>query len=168
MGTLEYCGGPGESAGYVQSATAGKGRTPGSSWTNEEGYCRSSVKTMKRWGRTDPPPLVSIRKRLDGVMGGDEEGSEVPEPLKVGPTAFFKLVGEVIQVGDTIFDDGKPLGIKPIRTVEEIHHASADHRIQCHQRPLMLVSHLRPALLLVGFPEGQYGISIHSTDLHRF
>ncbi len=30
-------GGPGESAGYVQSAGAGKGRTPGSSRTNEEG-----------------------------------------------------------------------------------------------------------------------------------
>ena len=30
---------------------------------------------------------------LDGVMGGDEEGSEVPEPLKVGPTAFLKFIG---------------------------------------------------------------------------
>jgi hypothetical protein len=29
---------------------------------------------------------------LDGVMGGDEEDSEMPEPLKVRPTAFFKLV----------------------------------------------------------------------------
>jgi hypothetical protein len=69
---------------------------------------------------------------LDGVMGGDEEGSQVPEPLKVWPTAFFKLVGQVIQVGDTIFDDGEPLGIKSLSTIEEIHHASADHGIQCH------------------------------------
>ena len=123
---------------------------------------------MKRWGRTDPSPLVSIRKRLDGVMGGDEEGSEVPEPLKVRPTAFFKLVSQVIQVGDTIFDDPEPLGIKSIRTIEEIDHASADHRIQCHQRPLMLASHLRPALFLVDFPEGQHGISIHPEVLYDF
>ena len=47
----------------------------------------------------------TIRKRLNGVMGGDEEGSEVPEPLKVWPTAFFELVSQVIQVGHTIFDD---------------------------------------------------------------
>lgn len=100
------------------------------------------------------------------MMGGDEEGSEVPEPLKVGPTAFFKLVGQVIQVGDTIFYDPEPLGIKPLRTIEEIHHASADHGIQCHQRPLMLASHLRPALLLVGFPEGQHGISVHPEVLY--
>jgi hypothetical protein len=99
-------------------------------------------------------------------MGVDEEGSEVPEPLKVGPTAFVKLVGQVIQVGDTIFDDPKPLGVKPLRTIEEIHHASADHRVQCHQRPLMLVSHLRPSLLLVGFPEGKHGISIHPEVLY--
>jgi len=99
-------------------------------------------------------------------MGGDEEGAQVPEPLKVGPTVFLELVGQVIQVGDTIFDDGEPLGIKPLRTIEEIHHASADHRIQCHQRPLMLVSHLRPALLLVGLPEGQHGIPIHPEVLY--
>ncbi|MBK5280687.1 MAG: hypothetical protein JJE16_01205, partial [Nitrospiraceae bacterium] len=51
---------------------------------------------------------------LDGVMGGDEEGSQVPEPLKVGPTAFVKIVGQSIQVSDTIFDDPEPLGIKPL------------------------------------------------------
>ena len=94
-------------------------------------------------------------------MGGDEEGSEVPEPLKVGPTAFFKLVSQVIQVGDTIFNDPDPLGIKPNGTIEKIHHASADNRIQCHQRSLMLASYLRPLLLLVDFPKGQHGISIH-------
>ncbi len=48
---------------------------------------------MKQWGRTDPSPLVSEWNRSDGVMGGDEEGSQVPEPLKVGPTAFLKLIG---------------------------------------------------------------------------
>jgi hypothetical protein len=101
-------------------------------------------------------------------MGVDQEGSQVPEPLKVGPTAFVKLVGQVIQVGDTIFDDPEPLGIKPLRAIEEIHHASADHRIQCHQRTLMLASHLRPSLLLVGFPEGEHGIPIHAADLLRF
>ena len=73
-------------------------------------------------------------------MGGDEEGSELSEPLKVGPAVFIKLVGQVIQVRDTIFDDPDPLGIKPLRTVEEIHDASADHGIQCHQRPLVLAS----------------------------
>ena len=99
-------------------------------------------------------------------MGGDEEGSEVPEPLKVGPTVFVKLVGQVIQISDTIFDDTKPLRIKSLRTVEEIHDTSADHSIKCHQRPLMLASHLRPSLLLVGFPEGQHGISIHPEALY--
>lgn len=99
-------------------------------------------------------------------MGGDEEGSEVPEPLKVGPTVFVKIIGQSIQVSDTIFDDPEPLGIKPLRTIEEIHHASADHRIQRHQRPFMLTSHLRPSLLLMGFPEGQQGISIHPNVLY--
>lgn len=102
------------------------------------------------------------------MMGGDEEGSEVPESLKVGPTVFVELVGQVIQVGDTIFDDPEPLGIKPIRTIEKIHDATADHGIQCHQRALILASHLRPPLLFVGFPEGQYDIPIHSADLQRF
>ena len=123
---------------------------------------------MKRLRRTDPFPLVSILKRLDGVMGVDEEGSEVPEPLKVWSTVFFKLVGQAIQVGNAIFDDPEPLRIKSLRTIEEIHHASADHRIQCHQWPLMLASHLRPSLLLVGLPERQHGIPIHSVDLQRF
>ena len=90
----------------------------------------------------------------------------MPEPLEVGLTAFFKLVSQIIQVGDTIFDDSDPLGIKPLGTIEEIHHASADHRIQCHQWPLMLASYSRPALLFVGFPEGQHGISIHPEVLY--
>ena len=99
-------------------------------------------------------------------MGGDEEGSEVPEPLKVGPTVFFKLVGQVIQVCDTIFDDPEALRIKSLRAVEEIDDASADHGVQCHQRSLKLASHSRPPLLLVGFPEGQHGISIHPEVLY--
>ena len=40
----------------------------------------------------DPFPVVSIRKGLGRVMGGNEQGSEVPESLEVGLTAFFKLV----------------------------------------------------------------------------
>jgi hypothetical protein len=98
--------------------------------------------------------VVVSQKTLDGVLGGDEEGSEVPEPLKVWPTVLFKFVGQVIQVGDTIFEDPDPLGVKSFGTIEEIHHAPADHCIQGHQRSLMPVSHLRPSLLLVGFPEG--------------
>jgi hypothetical protein len=70
-----------------------------------------------------------MRKRLDGMMGRNEEGSEVPESLKVGPTVFFKLIGQVIQVGDTVFDDPKALRIKSLRTVEKIHDASADYGI---------------------------------------
>ena len=31
--------------------------------------------------------------KLDGVMGGDEEGSELSEPLKVGLAVFVKLAG---------------------------------------------------------------------------
>jgi hypothetical protein len=101
------------------------------------------------------------RETLVGVLGGDEEGPEVPEPLKVWPTTFFQFVGQIIQVGDTIFEDPDPLGIKPFGTIEEIHDAPADHCIEGHQRSLVPVSHLRPALLLVGFPEGQHDISIH-------
>jgi hypothetical protein len=65
-------------------------------------------------------------------MGGDEKGSEATEPLKVRPTVVFELVGEVIQVGNTIFDDLEALRIQSFRTVEEIHDTSADHGIQCH------------------------------------
>src|ERR1041384_3995087 len=103
----------------------------------------------------------SIRKRLDRVLIGDQEGSKMPEPLKIGLTTVFKLVSQVIQIGYTILNDRNPLSIKPNGAIEEIYHASADHRIQCHQWPLILASHMRPALLLVGFPKGQYGISIH-------
>jgi hypothetical protein len=71
-------------------------------------------------------------------MGIDEKGSEVPESMKVWPTAFFKLVGQVIQIGDTIFDDTETLGIETLRAVEEIDDASADYGIQSHQRPLVL------------------------------
>jgi len=109
------------------------------------------------------------RDTLDGVLGGDEEGSEVPEPLEVWPTAFFKFVGQVIEVGDTIFEDPDPLGIKSCRTIEKIQHAPADHSIEGHQRSLVPVSHLRPSLLLVGFPEGQHDISIHpKVPFHPF
>jgi hypothetical protein len=106
------------------------------------------------------------RKTLDGVLGSDEESSELPEPLKVWTTALFKLVVQVVQVGDTIFEDPDPLGIKSLGTIEEIHHASADHCIQGHQRSLVLVSHLRPSFLLVGFPKGQHDISIHPEVLY--
>jgi hypothetical protein len=54
-------------------------------------------------------------------MDGDEEGAELSEPLKVGLAVFVKLIGQVIQVGDTIFDYPDPLGIKPLRAIEEIH-----------------------------------------------
>jgi hypothetical protein len=85
----------------------------------------------------------------------------MPEPSKVGATAFFKLIGEAIQVGDTIFEDPYPLSIKTFRAIEIVHHASTDHGIQCHQWPLMLALHVRPSLFLVSFPEGHHGISAH-------
>lgn len=99
---------------------------------------------------------------LAGVMGGEEDGSEAPEPLKVGPTVFVKLAGQVVQLCDTIFEDPESLGIKSRRTIEEMYHASADHRIQCHQRSFMLASHVGPRFFLVSFPDGQDGILIHS------
>ena len=112
---------------------------------------------------------AASRETLPGVLGGDEEGSEVPEPLKVWPTAFFKFVGQIIQIGNTIFEDPDPLGIKSFGTIEEIYDAPADHCIEGHQRSLVPVSHLRPSLLLVGFPEGQDDISIHAEVLfHPF
>jgi len=110
--------------------------------------------------------VVVSQEALAGVLGGDEEGSEVPESLKVWPTAFFKFVGQVIQVGDTIFKDTDPLGVESFGAIKEIHHAPADHCIQGHQRSLMPVSHLRPSLLFVGFPEGQHDISIHPEALY--
>jgi hypothetical protein len=105
------------------------------------------------WGRTNSLSVVSMWNRLGGVMGGDEEGSKLSESLKIDSAVFVKLVGQGIQVCNTIFDDPDPLGIKPLRAIEEIHDASADHGIQRHQRSLVLVSHLRPPLLLMGFPE---------------
>jgi len=107
------------------------------------------------------PVLVVSQETLAGVLGGDEKGAEVPEPLKVWPTAFFKFVGQGIEIGDTIFKNPDPLGIKPFGALEEIHDASTDHGIQGHQRSLVPVSHVRPSFLFVGFPEGQYNISIH-------
>jgi len=98
-------------------------------------------------------------------MGSDEEGSKLSESFKVGLAVFIKLVGQIVQLCNAIFDDPDPLSIKALRTIEEIYDASADHGIQCHQRPLVLTSHLRPPHLLVGFPERQHGISIHTADL---
>jgi hypothetical protein len=98
-------------------------------------------------------------------MAGDEEGSEVSESLKVGQTVFVKLVDQAIQVCNTIFNDADSLGIKPLRAIEEIHNAPANHSIQCHQRSLLLASNLRPPLILVSFPERQHGIPIHTADL---
>jgi len=98
-------------------------------------------------------------------MSGDEESSEVSEPLKVGQAVFVKLAGQVIQICNTIFDDSDPLGIKTLRAIEEIHDASADHGVESHQLSLLLASHLRPSLFLVGFPERQHSIPIHIADL---
>ncbi len=105
--------------------------------------------------------------RLDAVMGRDEEGSEAPEPVKVGPTIFVQFVGQVIEICHAIFDDPDPFGIKSLRTIEEVHDASADHCIQCHQWPLVRASHVRPPFIFVGFPERQHGIPIHSEDLQE-
>lgn len=77
----------------------------------------------------------------------------MPEALKIWPTIFFKVVGQVIQVRDTIFDDSESLRIKTVRTVKEIYDASADYGVQCHQRPFILACHSGPPLLLMGFPE---------------
>jgi hypothetical protein len=98
-------------------------------------------------------------------MGGDEEGAKLSESLEIGPTIFVKLVGQAIQICHTIFKDPDPLRIQPFRAVEEIHDASADHGIQCHERSLELAFHLRPPLFLVSFPERQHSISIHPADL---
>jgi hypothetical protein len=86
-------------------------------------------------------------------MGRDEKGPEAPEPVKVGPTIFVQFVGQAIEICNAILDDPDPLGIKSLRAIEEVHDASADYRIQCHQWPLVPVSHLRPPFTFVGFPE---------------
>jgi hypothetical protein len=40
----------------------------------------------------DPFTLVPTQYRLEDVMGGDEEVSEVSEAFKVGQTVFVKLI----------------------------------------------------------------------------
>ena len=62
-------------------------------------------------------------------MNIDEEDSKVSEPLKVGATVFVKLTNQVVQVGNTIFNDPDPLSVKPLRAIEKINDASADHGI---------------------------------------
>jgi len=119
-------------------------------WRRVVSKLRSDPEVM---GADRSIPLRFMEYGLYRVMGGDEEGSKVSEPLKVGSTVFVKLVREGIQVSNTIFEDPDPLGIEPLRTIEEVHDASADHGVQSHQRSLLLASHLRPTLLLVGFPE---------------
>lgn len=52
--------------------------------SNGAGYCRNSVAIMKGGNR------------LDGVMGGNQEGSELSESLKVGLAVFIEFVGQVI------------------------------------------------------------------------
>jgi hypothetical protein len=91
--------------------------------------------------------------RLDAVMGGDEKGSKAPEPVKVRPAIFVQFIGQIIEICNAVFDDPDPLGIKSLRAIEEVHDASTDDCIQCHQWPLMLVSHLRPLFSFVGCPE---------------
>ena len=54
-------GGSDGNAGYVQSAGAGKWRTPGSSRTNEEGQWRSSVKNHDAMGADQSVPTCSYR-----------------------------------------------------------------------------------------------------------
>jgi hypothetical protein len=51
-------------------------------------------------------------------MGADEEGSELSEPLKVGPAVFVKLVRQVVQVCDAIFKNPDTLGVEPLRAIE--------------------------------------------------
>jgi len=64
------------------------GRARRRRWLFDGGYRIPSRQCL--WN--DPLPVVSIRKGLDRVMGGNEQGSKVPESLEVGLTAFFKLV----------------------------------------------------------------------------
>ena len=90
-------------------------------------------------------------------MGAHEDGTEVTESLKIGPAIFVKLVGQAIEIGNTIFENHEALGIKAFRTIEEIHYTSTDHRIQRHQRPLMLALHVRPLCLPCGLPRGITG-----------
>lgn len=65
-------------------------------------------------------------------MSVDEESSKVSEPLKVGATVFVKLTNQVVQVGNTIFNDPDSLSIESLRAIEKINDAPADHGIQGH------------------------------------
>ena len=57
------------------------------------GLCRSALAVMKDRARPIRDRSVLFGNRLDSVMGGDEEGSELSEPLKVEPAVFVKLAG---------------------------------------------------------------------------
>jgi bifunctional ADP-heptose synthase (sugar kinase/adenylyltransferase) len=42
--------------------------------------------------------VVALWNMLCGAVGGDEEGAELSEPLKVELAVFVKIVGQAIQV----------------------------------------------------------------------
>ena len=56
----------------------------GCSTVDTEFPCDNVLEQIRSW---------SLGERLSRVMGSDEKSSEVSEPLEVGLTAFFKLVG---------------------------------------------------------------------------
>jgi len=104
---------------------------------------------------------VARKACLADVSGGDEEGSEVPETLKIGPAFFVQFIGQAVQVGDTIFEDIDSLGIEPFRTIKEIYNTSADHRIKGHEWTFILALHVRPSVILMCVPKRPHRILIH-------
>jgi hypothetical protein len=74
------------------------------------------------------------------------------ETLKIWATVFAEISFECFEIRKTIADDVSPLFIQAVLAVEEIDNASADDRIQGHQRSFVLAGHARPTVSLMGFP----------------
>jgi hypothetical protein len=74
------------------------------------------------------------------------------ETLKIGPAILFEILFKIFEIRKTIPDDDPALLIQAVLAVEKIDNASADDRIQGHQRSFVLAGHSRPAVLFMGFP----------------
>jgi hypothetical protein len=77
----------------------------------------------------------------------------MPKALKVLSGVFIQFFRKGIEVCQAISDDRTALGIKPVWTIEIVHHTSANHRVQRHQGPFLMTVETRPAFDLVSFPE---------------
>jgi len=77
----------------------------------------------------------------------------MPETLKVLSGDLIKFFSEGVEVSQAISHNRTSLGVETSGVVEVIDDASADHRIQRHQRSFLMAGETGPPFYLVGFPE---------------